>query len=1398
MGIQRHHMMSISLATAVLLACLPLVQAAPPGGPRSRSGRPTSQARVAKPQVWQHVRRALMAQPMHSYGQVAKSLRKERALAGVRGQLNASYITSLVDRHEGRRAIKQARDRAVAERVAARVRAAPAGTNLRSLARMLAPELPGIKDHNLAKLKGRHPDLLGSLSARAMHTPVPPAARAAIKELALAHPTLDYAALATVFSSDPRLANVLPWSEQQVSRLREPSRILPSETKRRKALARLAADHLGALPETTGLADGVASLSRQHPGADHKLLLKLAPREPQLARAMRRLQLATQTHSRVKPAPLDLALARQANPGRMVLQRTLEQPGSPLTARLSAQLAGIVRSVGHNDQHLSPRDLAGTGDPVLATVMRRVYQQTGRKRLSLQVINGHLPAAIAGAAHAARNSKASQLSALYQAATAESLAQLSVLYQAQVLGQGQSRTAFAGSQRLPHATWKRLQSTLPGHFPRPGTVALSGERLQGVTQLYNQLLQGQLTTTGFYKRAKVTAAQLRLLQATDPTNFPRPAGTPSWKTVAGRRDASMPESSLQSLSRAWHEQVMVGQQGVKAFQRQHGVSHHKLSRLYNEHPELFPRRGRWPARSDNTAAATEVGRRATAVFKKDVLSTQADIIRVLNADTAFVARHGRMTRNRYEQLHLQQPHRFPPLKQTDVILGQLAQEVRGLLKAQPDLTPVAIAAQMKQRHPRFKRSRVDQLRRTFPGLIPAAGVVAVSPTQRLADARLLARKLRQAGGERGAIAAISTELCRTADPRFTRDYLYRLRKEFSQQLFSTGVVALRPPAVERSSRPVAQLLALAVQLSAPGTGERDLGRAVNRLLKERGLAPFADKIPTNITRRMSREHGTLTAQNARATAQVVAEYARAAPRGATQQQIFARVLADYPSLDRQKLSTYRRMWSSKPASYPALAKFYAARGGKLSISGRGEQLTGACYLGGWSVERALLQPAGQDSALAARLASFSQYARIPTSLPLLDQMVADLGRRKPLRGHNVLWVSHLLATSVPLARALRSAGTLAKSAIVVGTPYGTNPAVRKTLAEDGFDVRVPRLSVTDYQRKVERAVDDMVKLHRRNHKPVVVLDDGGLVTKILHSNPRYRDVLGAFKIVEQTTRGITLAEQQQLKVPVINVARSVAKKAEGRFIGAAVSAKVLQGLGRLGRTLDRVPVTVMGYGVVGRAVARELRKAGALVTVVEPSTARARAARKARFTVAAKEQALAGAKVVIGATGKQSLSLADLRRLPANAVVASASSKQVEFDMQGLVRAASARRVLPSGEALVRLPTAQYQLGRKRITVLGDGWPVNFDGDVEDIPARQIQLTRAVMFAGAIQAAGTKACYVKNRRLIPLAAQTDRQILDRFKLLQRQPVGPRKMEVHDPARWQEVIRSVAGSMAGQQ
>jgi len=155
-----------------------------------------------------------------------------------------------------------------------------------------------------------------------------------------------------------------------------------------------------------------------------------------------------------------------------------------------------------------------------------------------------------------------------------------------------------------------------------------------------------------------------------------------------------------------------------------------------------------------------------------------------------------------------------------------------------------------------------------------------------------------------------------------------------------------------------------------------------------------------------------------------------------------------------------------------------------------------------------------------------------------------------------------------------------------------------------------------------------------------------------------------------------------------------------------------------------------------------------------------------------------------------------MRTLKKGAIIASASSKQIEFDMDGLRGAASSRRVIAAKNSLVRLPVARYRLDGKSLTVLGDGWPVNFDGDVEVTRRELIQLTRGLLFEGALQAAAINPSFRRNQRVLPFDAATDEWLLSRFRVLKRRKFTSFKP---DPGAWVDVIRTISKTVreAGQ-
>ncbi|MFO0725579.1 MAG: NAD(P)-dependent oxidoreductase [Myxococcota bacterium] len=1266
-------------------------------------------------------------------------------------------------------------NRDVAERIAKRAKNAEIGS-VRDLLRLAQKDFPELEDHNLRGLIKRFPDVLGDMKSRPMHEPLPAPARARVKELALAHPTLSYAALAKLFAADPKLKGVLDWSEAEVARLREPSRILPSERKRLDALGQLAAKTLKA--SSGSLAKAAETLAEQHPGVTPELLLKLAPRNKSLAAAILKLESKPSgAKSTWKPSltvsPEDAAALKLS---AELMTRALRADSSEVPARIFSMLEELATSVGHNDGHLAPHDLA-QASPKLQAVMEEVHDRLGKKRLPLADVQEVLPEALGTLAERGRKQGQGTLGDLYLEVARDTIRVLGQDYQAKVLEGGSSLESYYSGWKLVSAQFLAFRTQLPAAFPAVGEgSALSADRRALVAKLYAQMMDGEIHTATFFARAKINAQELKVLQTVDAAHFPRPEGMKSWRTVPGQASA-LTQATAKELSKDYRAEVLSGEVSLAVFASEHGVTKHGLTTLQERFPKLLPRVGRRATdHAAESAMSAAIATRANALYAADVLISRADLIDSINADPSFTKEFGRLTMSKYDQLRGKSPQDFPNLRDIDAILAALKDEVQALLKKHPHLTPAALTVEMQKTHPSFKLSRVYQLRAVYPKLIPSFAAPSVPKATRRADAERLAKAMNAEPS-----ATIRDLVARWAkkEPRFNPDYLHRLRREFRDDLFVDGAHPYQSVERLRSTLKVSETLAAIIRVSAPGTTEATILSRLNKVLEAEGLPPYqaSSDLPANLVARMTTTHGSFEEQQARQIGEVLTEYARAAKKGTSYEELVAAFLHDYPGIDLTRMAKLRALWVKDPERYG------------VDLSPKGQKIAHPRFIGGWDPERALFEPAKTDPQLALELGRASQFLRMPHELPMLTEMVDALDGSLPLKGKNMLWVTHLLGSTVPMADALRQAGLLPKSTFIVGTPYGTNPAVKEAFEDRGFSVRVPPLDSRAFRKNVEEALDAAIAQHKKNHQPIVVLDDGGLVAEILHSDlKKYGPVLGAFKIVEQTTRGITAAEERDLKVPIINVARSRSKGVEGALIGRAVPAKIEQGLARLGQSVKGKHVTVVGYGIIGQAIAEGLAAAGAKVTVVEASPTRAAEALAAGFQLKSLEDAVKDTQVLVGATGKHSIGLQHLQALPPGAVVVSASSKQLEIDMNGLRKAATKEWAVPCDDPLVRLPSVTYTLEGKKLTVLGNGWPVNFDGDVEDIPAEEIQLTRCAMFAGALQAAGLKTHVAGQNRLIPLDEEVDQRLYDRFfeeqKSMKQRPIG-------DPSKALDDLRALA-------
>jgi len=311
--------------------------------------------------------------------------------------------------------------------------------------------------------------------------------------------------------------------------------------------------------------------------------------------------------------------------------------------------------------------------------------------------------------------------------------------------------------------------------------------------------------------------------------------------------------------------------------------------------------------------------------------------------------------------------------------------------------------------------------------------------------------------------------------------------------------------------------------------------------------------------------------------------------------------------------------------------------------------------------------------------------------------------------------------------------------------------------------------------RIAELVQSLAKQPKRGR--VLVVDDGGDLIERIHSqHPELHDRIVA---VEQTRRGIRKLEGLDLGFPVIDVAQAEAKlKYESPMIGRSIAKTTIARLLRIeeaGQVLPRRILSI-GHGAVGAAANRALRRAGFEVQVYDRSPAIRRQAKRAGYRVYEHpDEALRHGDIVLSMTGETVLDGAALAKLPEGAVLINGASSSTELlpDKMDLMRGLVMNSVEigeHSADAYAYYRGVRFKMGTlakrdlhadrptkgmdwpvavrsaeaphdrkadKKLLWVNQGEVVNFDGSVDPIPARYIQLTRGLLLLGAAQAMKT-------------------------------------------------------------
>lgn len=373
--------------------------------------------------------------------------------------------------------------------------------------------------------------------------------------------------------------------------------------------------------------------------------------------------------------------------------------------------------------------------------------------------------------------------------------------------------------------------------------------------------------------------------------------------------------------------------------------------------------------------------------------------------------------------------------------------------------------------------------------------------------------------------------------------------------------------------------------------------------------------------------------------------------------------------------------------------------------------------------------------------ALTSLAEVPLSMKLTSAMAEVLVAKQPFKDANVVMVQHMLGQANPLLDAMTRAGLDVTRAEYVGVPYQKNSAVRTTLEQGhGVKVSVPEVgNIDDMWQHITAAIDRAWDRHVDNGAPILVMDDGGYASRYIAE--KYQGRESAFKVVEQTTRGLTeISKIPDVKHAIVDVAGSYGKRFESAQVGDAVKMAVRRVLDAVTTTPARKDILIVGAGKVGEGVAVSFAGDGARVSIYDPfvTPARAKELRGKGFDVITdKAKALDQKFLVIGCSGHRSIDMADFAKMSSPVFLASASSKRVEIDTIGLGELAKdkegqLRKILAA--KVNEQETWHYFLQDGRIiTAMADGLPVNFQA-VNSIAPELIDHTMALMLLGAAQA----------------------------------------------------------------
>jgi adenosylhomocysteinase len=285
-------------------------------------------------------------------------------------------------------------------------------------------------------------------------------------------------------------------------------------------------------------------------------------------------------------------------------------------------------------------------------------------------------------------------------------------------------------------------------------------------------------------------------------------------------------------------------------------------------------------------------------------------------------------------------------------------------------------------------------------------------------------------------------------------------------------------------------------------------------------------------------------------------------------------------------------------------------------------------------------------------------------MPGLMELRSRYGKQQPLKGARIAGCLHMTIQTAVLIETLTALGaTVRWSSCNI---FSTQDHAAAAIAATGVPVFAWKgESEAEYNWCIERTIE-----WPDGKGPNMILDDGGDLTALMHTE-RYAKLLADVRgVTEETTTGVhalvRMLEQGRLKVPAINVNDSVTKSKFDNLYGCRES--LADGIKRATDIMVAGKVVVVaGYGDVGKGCTRAMRGFGARVIVTEIDPICALQAAMEGYEVATMEEAVKEGDIFVTTTGCcDIITIEHMRAMKDEAIVCNIGHFDIEIDVAAL------------------------------------------------------------------------------------------------------------------------------------